>query len=258
MTNWMTGAGKDLELREALAALLEYRIIFFGERHDSQTDHEGERALLSGLAGLDPNIALALEMFERDVQGDLDAYLLGTIPESVFLDRARPWPNYREAYRPLVEFAKERGLPVIAANAPRTMAAAAARDGRIFAEAAGVERAGFPRAVHFDSQEYSDRFAAEIRKMPHAAPMKGMDVDGLYRAQVLKDAVMAASLEPFLDRRILFCCGHFHSDYRLGVPYQLRKNHPSLKVAVVTGFTVWRSQPAKDRSRVADFIWTGE
>ena len=94
--------------------------------------------------------------------------------------------------------------------------------------------------------------------MPHAAPMKGIDVDGLYRAQVLKDAVMAASLEPFLDRRILFCCGHFHSDYRLGVPYQLRKNHPSLKVAVVTGFAVWRSQPAKDRSRLADWIWTGE
>jgi uncharacterized iron-regulated protein len=61
-------------------------------------------------------------------------------------------------------------------------------------------------------------------EMPHHTPMKGMSVNGLYKAQVLKDAVMAASLEPFLDRRILFCCGHFHSDYRLGIPYQLQKN----------------------------------
>jgi len=53
--------------------------------------------------------------------------------------------------------------------------------------------------------------------------MKKINRDGLYKAQVLKDAGMAASLEPFLDRRILFCCGHFHSDYHLGIPYQLGK-----------------------------------
>ena len=65
--------------------------------------------------------------------------------------------------------------------------------------------------------------------MPHMAPMKGMNVKALYKAQVLKDAVMAASLELFLDHRILFCCGHFHSDFHLGIPYQLEKNHPELK-----------------------------
>jgi len=31
--------------------------------------------------------------------------------------------------------------------------------------------------------------------------MKGMKVNGLYKAQVLKDSVMAASVEPFIDRR---------------------------------------------------------
>jgi hypothetical protein len=54
------------------------------------------------------------------------------------------------------------------------------------------------------------------------------------KAQVLKDAVMATSVEPFLDRRILFCCGHFHSDYSLGIPYQPQKNHPDLKITVIT------------------------
>jgi len=254
----MTREGKILDLHEAFAALMDYQVIFFGERHDSRTDHAGELTVLSGLSGRDSKLVLALEMFERDVQDELDAYLRGGIGEDMFLNRARPWPNYREDYRPLVEFAKAKGLHVIAANAPRRMAAAVVRGNRICAEADGRERADLPLAVHLDSDEYFMRFAAEMRKMPHAAPMKGMGVEGLYRAQVLKDAVMAASLEPFLDRRILFCCGHFHSDYHLGVPYQLEKNHPALKVAVLTGAAALRDLSGKDRSRVADFIWTGE
>jgi uncharacterized iron-regulated protein len=88
--------------------------------------------------------------------------------------------------------------------------------------------------------------------------MKGLKLDGLYKAQVLKDAVMAASIEPFLDHRILFCCGHFHSDYHLGIPYQLKKNHPKLKIAVIAMAPSVDHLLMKDRSRVADFIWVEE
>jgi uncharacterized iron-regulated protein len=69
---------------------------------------------------------------------------------------------------------------------------------------------------------------------------------------------MAASLEPFLNRHILFCCGHFHSDYHLGIPYQLEKNHPELKIAVIAFAPSVENLPMKDRSRVADFIWIDE
>jgi uncharacterized iron-regulated protein len=88
--------------------------------------------------------------------------------------------------------------------------------------------------------------------------MKGIKVDGLYKAQVLKDAVMAASVEPFLNRRILFCCGHFHSDYHLGIPHQLKKNHPKLKIAVIAMAPSVENLLMEDRSRVADFIWVEE
>ena len=82
--------------------------------------------------------------------------------------------------------------------------------------------------------------------------------EGLYKAQVLKDAVMAASLEPYLDHRVLFLCGHFHCDYHLGIPYQLEKNHPELKVAVIAFASVVEEVPMSDRSKVADLIWVEE
>jgi len=166
-----------------------------------------------------------------------------------------PWPNYQDDYRPLIELAKTRGIPVIAANVPRRAAAAVAMANRISPKVIGEDRLFLPQKVHLDAREYRKRFMTSIVEMPHHTPMKGMNVNGLYKAQVLKDAVMAASLETLLDRRILFCCGHFHSDYRLGIPYQLQKNHPALKIAGDRLSSSLEELPMKDRSRVADFIW---
>ncbi|MGZ3570318.1 MAG: ChaN family lipoprotein, partial [Thermodesulfobacteriota bacterium] len=167
-------------------------------------------------------------------------------------------PNYRKDYRPLVQFAKKKEMPVIAANIPRRAAAAVAIANKISPSIMGEDRRYLPKTVHLKSKEYSKRFTSSMEEMPHFTPMKDMNVEGLYKAQVLKDAVMAASIEPFLDRRTLFCCGHFHCDYHLGIPYQLQKNHPKLKIAVIVMASSLENVPMKDRSRVADFIWVEE
>lgn len=246
------------DLEDALDMLMDYRVIFFGEEHGSKMSREAECSLLKGLAKRDSGIVLALEMFERDVQGILDAYLSGNISEKRFLEQSRPWPNYKKDYRPLIEFAKKKKIRVIAANIPRRAAAAVSRANKISPRVMGEDRIYLPQTVHLKSKAYYRRFASSMEKMDPFAPMKGMEVDGLYRAQVLKDAVMASSLEPYLDRRIFFCCGHFHSDHHLGIPYQLRKNHPKLYIAVIVTASTVEPLPMKDRAGVADFIWVEE
>jgi uncharacterized iron-regulated protein len=245
-------------MEDSFDILMDYRVIFIGEEHESRVSHRAELTILKGLADRDLNLVLALEMFERDVQDILDAYLKGKISEKKFLKQARPWPNYPEDYRPLVEYAKEKGMPVIAANIPRRAAAAVAMANKVSPDVVGEDRRYLPKTLHLKSKEYYNRFASSMEEMPHLTPMKGMKVDGLYKAQVLKDSVMAASVEPFLDRRTLFCCGHFHSDYHLGIPYQLQKNHPNLKIAVITMASSVANLLMKDRSKVADFIWVEE
>jgi uncharacterized iron-regulated protein len=254
----MTNKGIILTLEQALEALAGYSVTFFGEEHDSRVAHEGELTLLTELSGRDASLVLALEMFERDVQDTLNAYLEGTIYEDKFLELSRPWPNYQEDYRPLVELAKSRGIPVIATNVPRRTAAVVAMTDAISADVLGKDSVYLPSNIHLDSEEYYDRFTAKMKKMPDSAPMKGLNVEALYKAQVLKDAVMAASLEPFLHQHIFFCCGRFHAEYHLGIPYQLQKNHPELKVAVVVCAESVIDLPMKGRSRIADFIWIDE
>jgi uncharacterized iron-regulated protein len=246
------------DIEDSFDMLMDYNIIFVGEEHESRVSHDAELTILKGLAKRDSNMVLALEMFERDVQEILDAYLKRKISEKEFLEQSRPWPNYLEDYRPLIEFAKKEGMPVIAANIPRRAAAAVAMANKLSPDVMGEDRKYLPQILHLKSKEYYKRFASLIRELPHSTPMKGMKVNGLYKAQVLKDSVMAASIEPFLDRRTLFCCGHFHSDYHLGIPYQLKKNHPKLKIAVIAMASSVENLFMEDRSKVADFIWVEE
>ncbi len=246
------------DMEDSFDILMDYSIIFIGEEHESRVSHHAELTILKGLAERDSNLVLALEMFERDLQDILDAYLKGKISEKKFLKQARPWPNYLEDYRSLIEFAKKKGMPVIAANIPRRAAAAVAMGNEVSPDVMGEDRRYLPKTLYLKSKEYYKRFASSMEEMPHFTPMKGMKVDGLYKAQVLKDSVMATSIKPFLDRRILFCCGHFHSDYHLGIPYQLQKNHPKLKIAVIAMASSVENLLMKDRSKVADFIWVEE
>ena len=245
-------------VEKSVDMLMDYNVIFIGEEHGSQSSRHAELTILKGLAKRDPNLVLALEMFERDVQDILDAYLKRTISEKEFLKQSRPWPNYLQDYRPLVEFAKKKEMPVIAANIPRRAAAAVAMANKISADVMGEDSRYLPKTFHLKSKEYHKRFVSSMREMPHSSPMKGMKVDGLYKAQVLKDSVMAASVEPFLDRRTLFCCGRFHSDYHLGIPYQLQKNNPKLKIAVIAMASSVENLFMEDRSKIADFIWIDE
>jgi uncharacterized iron-regulated protein len=242
-------------LETALKMLLDYRVVFLGEQHHSSEAHQAELDLLSGLHGLDANLVLALEMFERDVQDVLNDYLQDKISEVEFLERSRPWPNYAEDYRPLIEFARSKRVPVVAANVPRRAAAAVVRANIISPEVLGPDAVYLPEKPPFDSRRYYQLFKATMAGMSPLGPMGQAKPRALYKAQLLKDAVMADALKPFLDRRILFCCGHFHADFHLGIPYQLRKTHPGLKIAVIAMASVVDEMPMKMLSKLADFFW---
>ncbi|MDH3290876.1 MAG: ChaN family lipoprotein [Gemmatimonadota bacterium] len=117
-----TGAGEPASIDDIVAEMGRHQVVFVGEAHDDPTGHMLEATLLQRAyetyAAPRP-VVLSLEFFQRDVQPILDEYLADLISEKSFRGDSRPWPRYETDYRPLIEFAKENGIPVIAANAPR-------------------------------------------------------------------------------------------------------------------------------------------
>lgn len=157
-------SGSRLTVTDVSQKIKNYDVVVFGEYHDNQVLHRLEADLLTAVYERYPNVAISLEMFERDKQQLLNAYLSGRVSEAAFLEQARPWPNYGSDYRPLIEFAKEEGLRVLAANIPRSMAAYYARRGTLD----GIDEAMLsylPRTHRAPDGEYRTLFLAQMQAM---------------------------------------------------------------------------------------------
>ena len=230
------GSDESLSLRNLTAALDAYDVIFIGEIHDDSLTHVMEREILELLYDRKASLAIALEMFERDVQPLLDAYLKGDLSEEEFLEKSRPWGNYKKAYRPLVEFARENKLAVLAMNVPRRYANLVAMGGKeAMAALPDSERVFLAGELKTPEGRYKERFMETMTGM--RGPMGRMDPENLYVAQCLKDDTMAESIHRFLETnpgtRVVSYQGDFHSAFGLGIPEKLRGLRPGIRVAVI-------------------------
>ncbi len=228
--------GKTLSLQQMANELKKYDLIFFGEDHDNATLHKLERELVP-LLDTKRELILSLEMFERDVQSDLDAYIENWLTEDEFLAKSRPWSNYQDDYRPLIEYAKQKKITVIAANIPRSIAGKMARTGPDFTDTLPEEdKKWLPNKISYPDDSYKKAFLETLENMH--SPMMNNNPDWLYQAQCLKDETMAESIVNALKMkpkaRVLHFNGDFHSRYFSGTVSRVQEILPKMKIAVIS------------------------
>ena len=176
-----TESGEGLEFEEFINNVADADVVFLGEEHDNTTCHELQRWTTIALAER-REIMISLEQFEADVQDSLDAYLRGEITEASFLEESRPWPNYEEHYRPTIEWARENGVPVIAANIPRRIARKVSQGVGEELQVLGDEHA--PWQMNTGDPPYRARF--EEAMGGHGGTVSS-DLDDWFAAQCIKD-----------------------------------------------------------------------
>lgn len=245
---------EEVSLDQAAEFLSHVDVVFLGEDHDNDAAHALQLTFLRALKNRRGELTVSLEMFERDVQETLDAYLGGELDEEAFLEASRPWKNYAEHYRPIVEWARENGYPVLAANAPKALASKTAKEGLD----AVSEDPHLPTAIDVEAGAYRDRF--EDAMGGHDG-FEAAKLDRYFAAQVLRDESMAdaiaESLESSPGRLVVHLCGKFHSDHRLGTVERLLARVPGITVGVVTTeATETPSEPLdEERLAAADLVW---
>jgi len=227
-----------------LADLAKADVVFVGEQHDDPNTHRLEAAILDGLRRRRVAVTLSLEMFERDVQPALSAYLDGKASEDEFLKAARPWPRYATDYRALVETAKAERWPVIAANVPRKYASEVAKAGRGVLDALPPdERAMAAQELVCPKDPYYERFADNMAKHPLpgseklSAEDKQAQTERYYWSQCLKDETMAEAIARGLGERggtVVHVNGSFHSDFGQGAAERTRRRLEGRRIAIVS------------------------
>lgn len=235
-------SGNALSVEQLADRLVAVDVVVIGEYHGHQGAHLLQSRLQAALFQRRPEQVLSLEQFDVDHQPALDRYLAGETGEAELREDGEAWSNYTSSYRPLVEFAKARGLPVVAANAPAEVVRCVGREGVGYLDSLeDGQKQYIPDRPFAGTPAYREKF---FRIMGHhgSAAKHAMAAEerlqNSYNAQLLRDNTMAsriiAALERHPEHQVIHLTGTFHSEGGLGTVASLRQRRPDLSVAVIS------------------------
>src|SRR5690606_29249287 len=208
-----TGNPVTWEAVSQLAATKDF--VLFGELHEQEAAHLAELECLEALHEQYPGrILLGMEMFEADVQPIVNEYFADLINQRSFESEARIWKNYQRDYRPLVEFAKNNQIQLLASNVPRRYANAVYHAGITVLDSLSHYARQFlpPLPLEIDTN------ISIYQEMSGMIP--GHDSRNMIQSQGLKDATMAHFIiNSKTDNDILLHLnGAYHSKNKEGIP----------------------------------------
>ncbi|WP_036818828.1 ChaN family lipoprotein, partial [Photobacterium sanctipauli] len=181
--------GETMTLSALAGALKEADVVLVGEWHGHPAAHLLQAQLFAALYAQNPNMALSMEQFTRDKQHVVNQYLASEIGEKTLIKEGNAWPNYSSDYRPLVEFAKQNQLDVIAANAPKPIVRCIGKQGPGYLDRLpAVERKWVAESLTLDNDAYHEKFNAS---MHHGDEEK---TKRQFAAQTAWDDTMAESM----------------------------------------------------------------
>ncbi|MDX1347986.1 MAG: ChaN family lipoprotein [Thiomicrorhabdus chilensis] len=249
-----------ISLEELAKRLKDRDVVFIGEFHGNHASHLLQAQLQALLYKQRPLQILSMEQFERHQQTLLFRYLDDEIGEAYLLNEAPAWDNYTASYRPMVEFAKQHFLPVVAANAPTDIVRCIGRQGQDYVgKLTEDERNWIAQTPFADIPGYLEKYQSWIQEARHLTDDQAQKS---YQAQIVRDNTMAESILRALrdhpKHQVIHLNGAFHSAAHLGTVAALQRMAPNLKLSVISPIhtdTPHQPYPTSEDFEEGDFIY---
>ncbi len=233
-----TATGKIITFDELVARLSNKSVIYVGEMHTSPEDHKAQLAVLKKLSQEGQCVELGMEMFPAESQSILDRYIRGEMTEDEFLREIRwneVWGFPYQLYRGLIDFQKQRHMPVLGLNAPNEVVKKIGHGG--LASLTPEERSRVAREFHLDDPKNRLRIQKEYA-WHGKETIK--DFESFFEAQLAWEETMAQTIAERLEQtggrcKIVVVVGRGHISGGLGVPYlaNIRKPHEYTTIAPI-------------------------
>ena len=238
------------DLQAILPRLAEQRVVYVGETHDKYSHHLTQLEIIADLYERNPGIAIGMEAFQQPYQPTLDDYIGGRLDEREMLARTEwfdRWIYDYRLYRPILAFAREKGIPVVALNVPMELTARVSEAGLEGLEP--EERAALPAEIDVSDQAYRERLRVIFAKHQ---PSSSRDFERFMQVQLTWDEGMAERVADYLrenpERSMIVLAGSGHLMYGSGIPQRVTRRLPVAAAIVLPG------DDLRIRPEIADFL----
>lgn len=240
--------GKSATLPELMATLADQRVVYVGETHTAYQDHLLQLEVLKAMAGQPGELALGVEWIQARFQPVVDRYLAGEIDEATFLRDIEYYDRWRfdyRLYRPIVEYARERKIPILALNASRELTSEISR--------VGLNAVSGELLAELPDYDFSDKaYEDALRGLFSMHPTGDGQFERFLEVQLTWDETMAQNVARYLEggenRRVLVLAGKGHVGGRSGIPNRVTRR------TGISGVTIGTFDPASRRFNDTDYV----
>ncbi|MBS3809426.1 MAG: ChaN family lipoprotein [Desulfobacterales bacterium] len=198
--------------------LAEARVVYIGESHTNPRHHEIQKKILKALYRRKPGLSVGMEMFSRPYQDVLGQWRKGMLDQKTFIENVHWYANWKHdysLYSGLLDFIKEKNLPLCALNIPFHIPSKIAAGG-IDSLLPG-ESGHLPEQIKLDVAAHR-QYLKNIFESHHRARLH-YNFKNFYQAQCVWDEAMAQSVSRCLkDSLMVVFAGKGHIIYGFGIP----------------------------------------
>ncbi len=211
-------------LAQTMQEIHDARVILVGESHTRWDHHLVQLEVLKLLYQKSAKLAIGVEWFQQPYQKHLDVYLAGEISEQEMLYLTGYFDRWRydyRLYRPIIQYAREHKIPVVALNASRELTHALSKSG--FDDLPAELKDQLPETYDWSDKEYEKR----LRSIFDEHPDYPGEFEDFLRGQLTWDESMAESAAQYLlknpESRLLILAGSGHIAYGSGIPNRIKR-----------------------------------
>lgn len=211
-------------LSQVMEQIDDAQVVLVGETHTRYDHHLVQLEILKYLYQKSPDLALGVEWFQQPFQKHLDDYVAGDITEKEMLHLTEYFSRWKYNYRlyqPILQYARENKIPVIALNAPRELIRALAKSE--IDDLPEELKSQLPKSYDWSDKDYEKR----LRDIFELHPEYKGKFENFMRSQLTWDESMAERAVQYLQQnpeaRMLVLAGSGHIMFGSGIPNRIKR-----------------------------------
>ena len=254
ITLWDVAGKAEISLEQAAGKFPSPGIVYVGEFHDNAAHHAAQLAVIQSLDKRQRPIAVGLEMFQHIEQSILDAWVAQTLSEEEMRRAfARNWGKDWHLYRDIFIYCRERNIPMIGLNVPRSITRKVAQNG--FASLTPEEIGKLPPIVCRVDREYEEFLRRVLGSHGSESGFRRF-----CEAQLVWDAALAIYTLEYLKnhptRTVVVLTGMIHA-WKKAAPEQATRENADVQQVVIQPSVKGRWTPANVSKQDADYLILG-
>ena len=214
-----------INLADVVNRNIHARVFLVGEMHTRYDHHLVQLEMLKALHRQFPNLAIGVEWFQQPYQQHLDDYINGVITEAQMLHLTGYYNRWRydyRLYRPILEFARQNNIQVLALNASSELSEQL--KSHDLKDLPANLKVQLPGTYDRSDKEYEER----LRQVFKMHPEYPGSFEEFVLGQLTWDEAMSYRAAQFLlenpEHRLVVFAGSGHIEFGSGIPNRITRH----------------------------------